>query len=134
MAKVTDLPEIDAVVDADYFYIWDASSPSAPDKKVSASKMRPTGAEITNYFRFDGNITVPALAAGAEWTATITVPGAAIGDHSVFNLKVANPAGVTIMGYTVTAADTVSVVFRNLGAGAYAGAVLACTALVNRSA
>ncbi|MBB4066743.1 hypothetical protein [Gellertiella hungarica] len=134
MAKLTDLPEIDSVVDADYFYIFDMSSPASPDRKTPFSKLRPPGIRITGYMRYEGNITIPALAAGAEGTATIAVAGAALGDHVVFNLRAVNPAGVAISGCAVTADGVVSVVFRNHAAGAYAGAAVACMALVIRSA
>jgi hypothetical protein len=39
MTKVTDLTEIDALADNDYLYVWDASTPSTPDKKIPGSKM-----------------------------------------------------------------------------------------------
>ena len=133
MTKVQDLTEIDALADGDLFYVVDVSTPSAPDKKIPASKVRPAGSKITNYLRYDSNITIPALAAGAEDTATITVTGAAVGDHVIFNPKDALPAGVGIMSSRVGAADTVHVRFRNFGSSAFVSAPLACVVLVARS-
>lgn len=134
MTDITNLPEIPALADNDLLYVWDASDPSNPDKKMLASKVRPAGAKITNQLRFAGNITVPSLAAGVEADATIAVPGAAVGDHVTFGLTVLLPASLGILHYWVSAADTVSVRIRNFHASVtYVGAALACTALVTRS-
>lgn len=133
MTKTQDLPEIDELADADYFYVVDASTPATPDKKAPFSKVRPAGARITNHLRYDANITIPALAAGAEGLATITVTGARVGDHVVFNLKDLLPADLAITLCRVSAVNTVQVRFRNFGAGAFASAPLACTASVSRS-
>lgn len=135
MTKVNNLTEIDALADNDIFYVWDASTPGAPDKKVPFSKIRPPGARITNYLRYDGNITILAINAATEGAATIAVPGTAVGDHVVFNMKDALPADLGVTMVRVSAADTVQVRFRNLHtANNYAGGTLACTALVIRSA
>jgi hypothetical protein len=134
MSKVTALTEIDAVADNDVMYIWDASTPSAPDKKVPFSKLRPSGVRITNNFRYEGNITIPALAAGVEGDATIAIAGAAVGDHLVFNLTAALPGNIAVLHAWVSAADTATVRFRNThAANAYAGAAIACVALASRS-
>lgn len=134
MTKVNTLTEIDELADNDLLYVWDASSPGAPDKKITGLKMRPPGAKITNYLRYAGNITIPAINAGVEASATITVTGAAVGDHVIFNMQAALPADLAITTFRVSAADTVQVRFRNLHASNnYAGAALACTALVIRS-
>lgn len=134
MTKVPDLPEIDAVADNDYIYIWDASDPANPDKKVPRSKLRPAGSIITNHLRFASTIAVPAMAALTDGTATIAVPGALVGDHVVFNMQDPLPADLAVTVVRVSAADTVQVRFRNLHASnAYAGAALACVALVIRS-
>lgn len=134
MTKLNNLPEIDAVADNDVFYVSDASTPGAPDKKVPFSKIRPSGAKITNNFRYAGNITIPAINAATEGSATISVTGVAVGDHVVFNMRDALPADLGIMSARVSAADTVQVRFRNLHtANNYAGGTLACDALVMRS-
>ncbi|MBY3162129.1 hypothetical protein HFO65_15975 [Rhizobium laguerreae] len=134
MTKVTDLPEIDALADTDYFYVVDASDPSNPDKKVPRVKMRPAGSIISTYFRYAANITIPAIAAATEQETTISVPGAAVGDHVLFNMQDALPANLGVTMVRVSAADTVQVRFRNLHtANAYAGAALLCVALVIRS-
>ena len=122
MTKVQDLTEIDELADNDSFYVVDASSPGAPDKKVPWSKMKPAGSEITNYLRYEGGITIPTIAAGAEGSATITVPGAAVGDHVIFNPNAAMAAGLGVVGVRVSAADTISVLFRNFGVGSFSTA------------
>lgn len=133
MTNVTALTEIDAIADNDVLYIWDASAPSAPDKKIPGQKLRPAGSKISNYFRFDGSIAIPALAAGVEGDATIAVAGAAVGDHVQFNLQAAPPANIAILA-TWVIADVVGVRFRNTHASvAYAGGSVACVALVTRS-
>lgn len=135
MTIITDLALIDAIADNDLIYVRDVSSSSAPDKRATASQLRPPGARITNYLRFVGNIAVPAMAASVEGSATIAVPGAQAGDHVVFNMQDALAADLIIGSVRVSADDTVSVRFRNMSSSvAYAGASLACTALVIRSA
>ncbi len=134
MTKVQDLTEINALADGDLFYVADVSNPAAPDRKVPWSKMKPAGVLITNHFRYDGSITIPTIAAGAEGTATIGVPGAAIGDHVVFNPNDSLPSNLGIMAVRVSAADVVSVRFRNFGGGSFASAPMACIALISRSA
>lgn len=134
MTNVTALTEIDALADNDVLYVWDASTPGDPDKKIPGSKLRPTGAKVTHYYRAAGNITIPDLAAGVEGTATFTVTGAAVGDNVLFNPTAALPANLAITSVYVSAADTVSVRFRNLhAADAFVTAALACVALVIRS-
>lgn len=132
MSKLTEKDEIDSVADGDLFYARDVSDPSKPDKKVPFSKIRPAGARVTHNFRFAGNIAIPALAAGVEGDATITVTGAVAGDHVSFNLQ--PPASIAVLSSWVSANDTVSVRFRNTHASsAYAGGAVACVALVSRS-
>ena len=134
MTNVTALTEIDAIADNDVLYIRDASDVANPDKKITGAKLRPTGAKVTHYYRYAGNIVLPALAAGVESNVTISVPGAAVGDHALFNMQDALPADLAITSVRVSAADTVSVRVRNLhSATGYAGGSLACTALVSRS-
>jgi hypothetical protein len=134
MTKTPDLPEIDALADNDLLYIWDASTPGAPDKKITGAKMRPDGAKITNYLRNAANITIPAINAGTEGSATVAVAGALVGDHVVFNMQDALPADLAVTMVRVSAADTVQVRFRNLhSSNNYAGGILACTILVIRS-
>jgi hypothetical protein len=134
MTKVTALTEIDSVADEDVLYIWDASTPAAPDKKVPFSKIRPPGVRITNNLRYEGNVNIPALAAGVEGDATIVIAGAAVGDHLVFNLAAALPGNIAVLHAWVSAADTATVRFRNTHASAaYAGAAIACVALASRS-
>ncbi len=134
MTKVQDLPEIDELADGDQFYVIDASNPAGPDKRVPWSKIKPTGARIVNYLRYDGGITIPTIAAGSEGTATITVPGAQLGDHVVFNPNASLASDLGITAVRVSAANIVSVRFRNFGGGSFATATLACVALVIRSA
>ncbi|CUX63045.1 hypothetical protein AGR6A_Lc190027 [Agrobacterium sp. NCPPB 925] len=80
--------------------------------------MKPAGARITNHLRYDGGITIPTIAAGAEGTATISVAGAAIGDHVVFNPNESLASNIGIMAVRVSAADTVSVPLETLAAAA----------------
>ena len=134
MTKVQDLTEIDALADGDLFYVADVSNPGAPDRKVPWSKMKPAGARIINQLRYDGSITIPTMAAGAEGTASITVPGAAIGDHVVFNPNESIASNLGIMAVRVSAADTVAVRFRNFGGSSFTSVPMACIALVSRSA
>lgn len=118
--------------DDDRIAVNDVSDGAAPRKYLPWSKFRPAGAKITNHFRFAGNITVPTLAAGDEGDATITVTGAATGDHVVFNME--PPANIAILASWVSAADTVKVRFRNTHASSgYSTAAVACVALVSRS-
>lgn len=134
MTKLPDLPEIDALADNDVVYVWDASTPGAPDKKITGLKLRPAGAKITNYLRYESTIVIPAIGAATEGVATIAVAGATVGDHTVFNMQDALPADLAVTMVRVSAANTVQVRFRNLHtANAYAGGTLACTALVIRS-
>lgn len=133
MTNVTALAEIDALADNDVMYVRDASDPANPDKKIPGSKLRPDGIRITAYRRFEGNVAVPALAAGAEADVSIAVVGALAGDHALFNLLAAPPANIAIMA-TWAGADTVTIRFRNTHASvAYAGGSLACMALITRS-
>lgn len=134
MTKVQDLTEIDALADGDLFYVADVSNPGTPDRKVPWSKMKPAGVRITNRLRYDGPITIPTIAAGAEGTATINVPGAAVGDHVVFNPNESLASNLGIMAVRVSAADIVSVRFRNFGGGSFTTVAMACVALVSRSA
>lgn len=133
MTSLPNLTEIDALADGDYFYVWDASDPSSPDKKVPVSKVRPAGAKITNYIRYASTIVIPNLAALAEADVLITVTGAQVGDHVDFNLSAAPPANIGIQAVWA-AADQVGVRFRNTHASnAFVTASPACTALVTRS-
>ncbi|WP_033048589.1 hypothetical protein [Sinorhizobium meliloti] len=135
MTQLPDLPEIDALADNDLLYVWDASTPSAPDKKITGLKLRPAGAKVTHYLRYESTIIIPAIGAATEGSATIAVAGAVVGDHVVFNMAEALPADLAITSVRVSAADAVQVRFRNLHtANAYAGGTLTCTALVIRSA
>lgn len=125
--------QIDIAQD-DQIMIWDVSDPATPRKYILVSDIRPAGAKITDLMRYAGPIVVPALAAGVEADVTIAVAGAAVGDHLVFNLVDALPANLAVLYARVSATDTVQVRFRNLHASTgYAGASLACTALVSRS-
>ncbi|MGC4393695.1 hypothetical protein [Agrobacterium sp. M50-1] len=133
MTKVQDLTEIDALADGDLFYVADVSNPGAPDRKVPYSKMKPAGAKITNQYRYDGSITIPTIAAGAEGTATITVNGAQVGDHVVFNPNESLASNIGITAVRVSATNTVAVRFRNFGAGSFTSASIACLAFVTRS-
>lgn len=133
MTKVSDLTEIDAIVDADLFYVWDASTPSTPDKKVPASKMRPSGAKITQYIRKVDSLTIPTLAAGAEGAVSVTMTGAVQGDHAVFTPRALPPADIAITAVAITADDTVQVRFRNLSAGSIGTSALNYSMLVIKS-
>lgn len=134
MTKLTNLTnELDALADDDWVYVWDRSTPANPDAKAAGARFRPAGAKITNYSRFEGNINIPALAAGVEGDASIAIAGAAVGDHVQFNLSAAPPTNIAILACWAEA-DAVKVRFRNThSATAYAGASAACTALVTRS-
>lgn len=122
-----------ALADDDRIPVWDVSDPVNPRKFTTPTALRPAGAKVTNQFRYDNIITIPALAAGAEDVAPITIGGVAVGDHVVFNPKGALPANLGIMSARVSAADTVQVRFRNFGGGAFVSAPLNCVALVIRS-
>lgn len=132
MGKITEKDEIDEIADSDLIYVRKVSSPSNPDRRAPFSKVRPSGNRITHNFRFAGNIAIPALAAGVEGDATITVTGAVAGDHVSFNIQ--PPANIAVLSSWVSANDTVSVRFRNLHpSSAYAGGAVACVTLVSRS-
>lgn len=132
---VLDLSSLSAVslTDADRIPVFDANEPSTP-RYTTPAELRPAGAKITNHLRYAGNITIPAIAAGAEAAATITVNGAGLGDHVVFNASAALPAGLGVMAVYVSAASTVTVRFRNFSGAQIASADLACVALTSRSA
>lgn len=118
--------------DDDRVGLWDVSDSASPRKYLAFSAFRPAGDKVTHHFRFAGNITIPAMAAGVENDATITVPGAVTGDHAIFNIQ--PPANIAVMSAWVSANDTLSIRFRNLHASsAYAGGNVACVALVSRS-
>ncbi len=132
MSKITAKNEIDEVADNDLFYARDVSAPSDPDKRVPFSKIRPAGNRVTHNFRFAGNVAIPALAAGVEGDANITVTGAVVGDHAMFNLQ--PPTNIAVLAFWVSANNTLTVRFRNTHASsAYAGGNVACVALVSRS-
>lgn len=133
MSKLPDLTnEVTEIADNDYIYVWDASTPDNPDAKAMGAKLRPAGVKITNHLRYSGDITIPGLAAGVEGDATITVTGALEGDHVVFNIAL--PTNIAVLGSWVSAADTVTVRFRNTHASnAYSTDDIACLALVSRS-
>lgn len=134
MTKVTELPEIVSLADNDVLYVFDVSDGTTPDKKVPISKLRPTGARITNYLRFSGPITLPNIASGAETTIMITISEANIGDHAVFNTEDALPSDLGVTSVRVSARDTLSVRIRNFGASAFSTASINAVALVVRSA
>lgn len=118
--------------DDDLICVHDVSDGVNPRKKLPWVKLRPAGAKITNNVRYTGNIAVPSMAAGVEADGTITVTGAAIGDHVIFNME--PPANVAVLACWVSAANTVKARFRNTHASnSYAGAAVACVALVSRS-
>lgn len=118
--------------DDDRIGLWDVSDGPAPRKHLLFSAFRPAGAKVTQHLRFAGNIAIPAMAAGVENDATIAVAGAAVGDHAVFNIQ--PPANIAVLSCWVSAADVLTVRFRNLHASsAYAGGNVSCVALVSRS-
>ncbi|RDJ18214.1 hypothetical protein B5K05_00495 [Rhizobium phaseoli] len=117
MTNVSNLPAIDAVADNDLFYVRDASDPTTPDKKATAAQLRPTGAKITNYLRYQANITIPTMAAGAEADGTLSITGAQVNDNVVFNLAVAIPTNIAILGVVVTATDRVKVICARFSPG-----------------
>jgi hypothetical protein len=132
MTKITEKDEIDEIADGDLIYVRDVSDPSNPDKKAPFSKVRPAGSRITRNFRFAGNVAIPALAAGVEGDGNVTVTGAVVGDHVIFNIQ--PPANIAVLASWVSGNDTLSIRFRNLHASsAYAGGNVACVALVSRS-
>lgn len=133
MTNVTNLPAIDVIADNDLFYVRDASDPTTPDKQATGAQLRPTGAKITNYLRYQGNITIPTMAAGVEADATLSIAGALVNDSVLFNLAAAIPGNIAILGVVVTTADTVKVRFRNTHASVSFSTVdVACVALVIR--
>ncbi|KQV35544.1 MULTISPECIES: hypothetical protein [unclassified Rhizobium] len=134
MTKLPDLAhEVTELADNDWVYVYDVSNPADPDGKMLGSRFRPAGVRITNYLKFDGNITIPNLAAGAEADATVAVPGALVEDHVIFNLNLAPPANIAILA-TWAEADIVKVRFRNTHAAtAFVTADVGCGALVIRS-
>lgn len=134
MTKVSNLTnEVTELADNDLLYVWDASTPANPDSKMLGARLRPAGAKITSHLRYEGDITIPDLAAAAEADATITVAGALPDDHVVFNLAAAPPANIAILACWAEA-DVVKVRFRNTHAAtAYVTAAVACVALVSRS-
>lgn len=134
MTKITDKDPIDALADNDLFYVRDASDPLNPDKKATFSQIRPEGARIMNHYRYAGNISIPNIAADAEADVAITVTGAAVGDHVVFNPTAAPAAGLVFSAAWVSAANTVTVRVRNVDpAVAFVAATLASVVLVSRS-
>lgn len=133
MTKLTELAEIDTLDDGDVFYVYDVSQPGSPDKKISGSKLRPGGARVTNYQRFGGNVTLPNITAGTEMNMAISVPGALVGDHVLFNPDDALPSGLGIMYARVSSSNTVTVRIRNFGATDFASAAMAALVLVTRS-
>lgn len=123
------------LADTDRFVVWDVSDGDNPRKYILASDIRPPGAKVTRYSGYAGAIVIPAIAAGVETDVTVTVTGAAVGDHLVFNMQDAMPANLIITHSRISAADTALVRFRNVHASTgYAGASLLCTALAIRSA
>lgn len=134
MTKVSDLDQIDAVTDETLFYGYDPTDPGNPDKRVPYSMLRPAGAVVTDYLRFDDDVTIPNLAALAETDVTLSVPGALPGDNVIFNFAAAQPANIAVCGVFISAADAVKVRFRNTHAtNAFVTAAVAAVALVIRS-
>jgi hypothetical protein len=132
MSKLLEKPEIDAIADGDGFYFRDLSDPSNPDKWAPFSKVRPAGSRITNNLRYNGTVTIPGLAAGAEGEATVTVTGIVVGDHATFNLE--PPANIAVLACWVSAADTLRIRFRNTHASsAFVSAASNCLVLVSRA-
>lgn len=133
MTRITEKPEIDTLADADLFYVRDASEPTNPDKKVPWSKMKPNGVRTTHQFRYEGLLTVPAMAPQTDANAAMFVGGARVGDHVVFNMM--PPANIAILACAVTGNDTVVVRFRNTHASnAFMVTDVNCVALVSRTA
>lgn len=95
--------------------------------KVNSAATLP-GAEVYsvgNNYQSDGNtwnvygqlrgsktFDAPSIASGASTTTTVTVTGAALGQHATATMSI-SVAGLTVSAY-VSAADTVTVVFANL--------------------
>ena len=75
MTKLTELAEIDTLEDSDILYVYDVSQPGSRDKEIAGAKLRPSGARITNYLRFGGNVTLPNITADTEMNMAISVPG-----------------------------------------------------------
>ncbi|SCX02643.1 hypothetical protein [Agrobacterium rosae] len=93
------------LADNDRIPVWDVSL--SERRYATPALLRSNKAKVTNQFRYDGIITIPALADGAEDVAPITIVGVAVGDHVVFNPKDALPANLGIMAVRVSTGDTV---------------------------
>lgn len=163
MTKVNDLPVLATYEDLALLYLYSPANPATPDrqqtvavlraidrtetllnktigapattKPVYADRLQLVGAKITRFYRAVGDITISALAAGAEEELTIAVTGAAVGDHVIVTPNAAAPEAGVSFGLTwVSAADTVKIRVSNLSAGALTGGNLSVAVLVIRSA
>lgn len=93
-----------------------------------------SGALQTRMLKGSGTVDFASTADAAATSATVTVTGAALGDHvTSVSHTVAVPAGVILQG-NVTAADTVTVTLFNKSGGAVDLASGTVTAIVARYA
>lgn len=165
MTKLNDasIPSLGAYEGGALVYFYSPANPATPDRKwtledlraitrtetllnktigapatttpVYANRLQLVGAKVTHFYRAVGDITISALAAAAEEELTITVTGAAVGDHVIVTPNAAAPETGVSFGLTwVSAANTVKIRVSNLSAGALTGGNLSVAVLVIRSA
>lgn len=79
-----------------------------------------------------GSVDFGNMAAGAEDTQTMAVPGAAIGDGVTVNPRAALEQGIVIKQAFVSAANTVSMIALNTTAGAVNPAAVVCDVYVTK--
>jgi hypothetical protein len=99
--------------------VYAGTSLQAPAVNATATLQvgGPTMAQLKGIARGSANFDPPSTASGGTYAGTITVPGAVIGASVFVSPSGAAPAGWAVVQCAVTAADTVSVTWRNYSAG-----------------
>lgn len=87
------------------------------------------GTNINQVLRGSGSVAVSSIDGGNGATYTITVPGAATGDHVIANMTAVLPDGLHMQAW-VSAADTVSLRFFNSTGGSISGDTYGARVLV----
>lgn len=85
------------------------------------------GTDIKAIIAGTAAVDPPSIAAGAKGTATLTITGAAAGDVVMLNAPSALEAGLLVMGWYVSGADTVTIMLYNATSSPLDGASLTWT-------
>lgn len=92
------------------------------------------GATVTKILRASAPLIVPDVTAGAAYDGTMTLTGAATGDHVSISIGSVLPPGMILTSAFVSSANTVSLRFVNVTASTITGATYTVSAAALRFA